>query len=132
MRYLLDTNICIFIIKQKPSTVLKKFETLLPGDIGISSVTLAELFYGVEKSKQKEKNFFALSNFILPLEVVDFDAQAAAFYGSIRSSLETLGKTIGSLDLMIAAHAKSRGLIIVTNNKKEFSRVDGLVVEDWV
>ncbi|MGD0465557.1 MAG: type II toxin-antitoxin system VapC family toxin [Gammaproteobacteria bacterium] len=132
LSYLLDTNICIYIIKKEPKLVLNKFKQFSPGDIGISSVTLAELYYGVEKSSQIEKNRSALENFLLPLEILLFDDQAAIVYGEIRANLEKNGTPIGPLDLMIAAHTKSRGLTLVTNNTKEFVRIAGLLVENWV
>ena len=112
--------------------MLNKFKQFSPGDIGISSVTLAELYYGVEKSSQIEKNRSALENFLLPLEILLFDDQAAIVYGEIRANLEKNGTPIGPLDLMIAAHTKSRGLTLVTNNTKEFVRIAGLLVENWV
>lgn len=132
MKYLLDTNICIYLIKQKPKSVLEKFETLHVGDVGISSVTLAELSYGVEKSQHIEKNRFALENFILPLELLSFDKEATNFYGKIRLFLEKKGTPIGPLDFMIAAHALSLNVTLVTNNIKEFARIPHLKLENWV
>jgi tRNA(fMet)-specific endonuclease VapC len=132
MKYMLDTNICIYIIKQHPDEVIHKFKDLKVGDLCISSVTLAELAYGVEKSRYREKNKSALEEFTLPLEIMTFDDQAALHYGHIRASLEKKGTPIGPLDLMIAAHARSLDAILVTNNKKEFTRVTKLKVEDWV
>lgn len=132
MRYLLDTNICIYIIKQKPQKVLDKFQTLSISDVGISSITVAELEYGVAKSQQQEKNRTALLQFLLPLEIVDFNAAAATNYGSIRSDLETRGIIIGAMDMLIAAHALSLGVILVTNNVREFSRIPTLLLENWV
>ena len=107
MKYMLDTNICIYIIKKKPEKVLKKFESFNIGDICISSVTLAELMYGIEKSQHQQKNKAALEEFILPLEIMTFDDKAAIHYGRIRALLEQRGKPIGSMDLMIAAHDES-------------------------
>lgn len=132
MRFLLDTNICIYIIKQTPLSVFKKFKKLELGDIGLSSVTVAELYYGVAKSQHKEKNNLALENFLLPLEIVSFDEQAAVCYGDLRTQLENIGQPIGPLDLMIAAQAKSMGVVLVTNNLKEFNKIAGLKVENWV
>lgn len=129
---MLDTNICIYIIKKQPLNVLKKFSSLEIGDIGISSITLAELIYGVEKSQQQQKNRAALEEFILPLDVMAFDDDAASYYGKLRSNLEKKGTPIGALDLMIAAHSQSLGAILVTNNRKEFMRVPKLTIEDWV
>ncbi|MEK6776934.1 MAG: type II toxin-antitoxin system VapC family toxin [bacterium] len=131
MKYMLDTNICIYLIKQKPSQVLKHFKTHTVGDIGISSITLAELRYGVSKSQHVEKNRQALDEFILPLEVADFDEKAAAEYGSIRAVLEKAGKPIGAMDMLIGAHALSLGATLVTNNKKEFKQIKSLKIDDW-
>ena len=132
MRYLLDTNICIYLIKQKPLSVLEKFENLMIGDIAISSVTLSELVYGVQKSQHVVRNQSALEKFILPLEVLPYDDLAAHYYGEIRVALEKKGQPIGPLDLMIAAHALSLRYTLVTHNTKECKRVPGLLVEDWV
>jgi tRNA(fMet)-specific endonuclease VapC len=132
MKFLLDTNICIYIIKQKPTEVLQKFNAYNVGDIGISSITVAELEFGVQKSKYPDQNERALEQFLLPLTVVDFDNAAAIVYGKIRASLEKQGTAIGSLDTLIAAHAVSLGLTLITNNVKEFSRVADLKLENWV
>jgi len=132
MKYMLDTNICIYIIKKQPSDVLSRFEDISVGDICISSITLSELTYGVQKSQHKQKNMEALKAFILPLEIAPFDDNAAFCYGDIRKALEKKGTPIGSMDLMIAAHAQSLNSILVTNNEKEFSRVHKLKHENWV
>lgn len=132
MKYMLDTNICIYIIKKHPENVLKKFKTFKLGDIYISSVTLAELMYGVYKSLHHQKNKTALEEFISPLEVMPFDEEAATHYGQIRARLGKNGTPIGALDMMIAAHAQALNLTLVTNNKKEFARVPHLKIEDWV
>ena len=132
MQFLLDTNICIYIIKQKPPEVLQRFNTYQVGDIGISSITVAELQFGVQKSQFPTKNKQALSQFILPLTIVDFDRAAAIVYGNnIRAKLEKQGTPIGSLDTLIAAHALSLQVILVTNNVKEFSRVPNLQIDNW-
>ena len=131
MKFILDTNICIYIIKKKPAQVFEKFKGLPLGSVGISSITLAELEYGVKKSAQPEKNQIALNQFLIPLEIVDFDTNAATEYGKIRTDLERNGTPIGPLDTLIAAHVKSLELILVTNNKKEFKRVAGLQIENW-
>ena len=131
MKYILDTNICIYIIKKKPSQVFEKFKDLPLGSVGISSITLAELAYGVKKSVQSEKNQIALNQFLVPLDIVEFDANAAIEYGIIRAELERAGTPIGPLDMLIASHAKSLDLTLVTNNEKEFKRVDGLAIENW-
>jgi tRNA(fMet)-specific endonuclease VapC len=132
MRYLLDTNICIYLIKQKPPKVLARFQTLHPSDIGISSITVAELQYGVCKSRQQEKNRSALMQFLIPLEIVEFDQAAATLYGAIRSDLESRGLVIGGMDMLIAAHALSLGITLVSNNVREFSRIANLSLENWV
>jgi len=131
MEYLLDTNICIYIIKKRPFGVFEKFKSLSIGSIGISSITLAELQYGIMKSSFPEKNQEALDKFITPLEIIDFDYNATIEYGKIRAELERRGTSIGPLDTLIAAHAKSLDLILVTNNEKEFERILGLKVENW-
>ena len=132
MRYLLDTNICIYLIKQKPQKVVDKFQTLSISDVGISSITVAELEYGVAKSQQQEKNRTALLQFLLPLEIVEFNQASATIYGSIRSDLEIRGLIIGAMDMLIAAHALSLGVTLVTNNVREFSRIPTLLLENWV
>jgi tRNA(fMet)-specific endonuclease VapC len=132
MKYMLDTNICIYLIKKKPISVFEKFKQLSPGDICISSITLSELCYGVEKSKKKEKNLNALYQFIIPLGISDFDYNAAFEYGMIRTELENNGKLIGPMDILIASHARSLNMTLVTNNEKEFKRVENLRVENWI
>ena len=132
MKYMLDTNICIYLIKQQPREVIDKFQGIAPGEIAISSVTVAEMMYGVGKSQHKERNKSALESFLAPLEMVDFDFKAAQHYGVIRAHLEKMGTPIGAYDLMIAAHALSLGLILVTNNEREFQRIPNLIVENWV
>ena len=132
MRYMLDTNICIYILKKKPESVLKRLLELKPSDVCMSSVTYSELVYGVEKSASVEKNRMALAILLAKIEIVSFDVYAANCYGKIRADLEKKGTPIGPLDTMIAAHALSLGCTIVTNNVREFSRVDQLCVADWV
>lgn len=132
MEYLLDTNICIFIIKKRPEKVLEKFNTLSLGDVAISSITLAELHYGIMKSSNPKKNQEALDKFLTPLEILDFDYFATIEYGKIRADLEKNGTPIGPLDTLIAAHAKSQKLTLVTNNEKEFIRIPDLKIENWV
>lgn len=111
---------------------MNKLISFTPGNLAVSSITVSELYYGAYKSHHVEKNLSALHNFILPLEVVMFDDKAARYYGELRSQLEKLGTPIGSLDLLIAAHACSLNVPIVTNNTKEFLRVPNLLVENWV
>ena len=132
MRYMLDTNICIYVIKHKPETVFQKLQNTNPEDVCISSVTYAELVHGVEKSAAVEKNRLALSMLLANMEILDFDVDAADCYGKIRAALEKKGTPIGPLDMMIAAHAQSLGYTVVTNNVKEFSRVSALKIENWV
>ena len=132
MKLMLDTNICIAIIKQKPKDILRKFNDYQVGQVCISSVTLAELRYGVAKSQYHQKNQAALDEFILPLEVADFDEAAADYYGRLRAGLERQSTPIGALDTMIAGHALSLNVTLVTNNTREFSCVAGLQLLDWV
>jgi tRNA(fMet)-specific endonuclease VapC len=131
MRVMLDTNICIYIIKRRPQSVLERFSSFPVGDIGISTITLAELEYGAAKSAQARKNREALEAFVSPLDVAAFDRDAAEAYGRIRAALEQKGLPIGAMDMLIAAHALSLGANLVTNNEKEFRRVSGLRVENW-
>ncbi len=132
IRYLLDTNICIYLIKEKdPALKLKLYDKGI-GCCAISAITLAELSHGVEKSSKVEQNKLALGLFLAPFELLPFSTAAAFFYGSIRQKLELRGEIIGGYDLLIAAHALAEGLTLVTNNVAEFSRVDGLYVENWV
>ncbi len=131
MKFMLDTNICIYIIKQKPIKVLKHFTQYSPGDILISSITIAELRYGVEKSLHVQQNHDALSGFIVPLEIAAFDEKAAEEYGKVRAQIEKKGQPVGSMDMLIGAHALSLGVALVTNNTKEFRRIKGLKVENW-
>ena len=132
MRCMLDTNICIYVIKHKPESVFRKLKKIKPEDVCISSITYAELAYGVEKSAQPERNRLALSMMLSSIEIVAFDDAAADEYGEIRAGLERKGTPIGSLDILIAAHARSLGCTLVTNNTKEFCRVEGLEVVNWV
>jgi len=132
VKYLLDTNICIYIINKKPATVLKRIQTKRPDQVAISTITQAELEYGLARSRFPERNRAALLQFLFPFQLLDFDQLAAVQYGTIRSDLETKGRPIGAMDLLIAAQAVSRNLILVTNNEKEFGRVEGLNIENWV
>ena len=131
MEYLLDTNICIYIIKKKPVEVFEKFMKLTIGDVGISSITLAELQYGIEKSSNSQKNKEALEKFLTPIEIIYYGYEATIEYGKIRSDLERKGVSIGPLDMLIASHAKSLDVILVTNNVREFGRIAGLRIENW-
>ncbi|HOS96306.1 MAG TPA: type II toxin-antitoxin system VapC family toxin [Deltaproteobacteria bacterium] len=131
MRYLLDTNICIFIIKQQPIQVVNRLRRLSPGDAAVSAVTVAELEYGAAKSSRPEQNREALLAFTTPLEVIPFDDHATMHYGEIRWHLERKGLVIGAMDMLIAAQARSRALTLVTNNLREFKRIPDLQLEDW-
>ena len=131
-RFLLDTNICIYIQRRKPGEVFSRFRKLQPGDAAISVITWGELLYGAEKSRQRKKALQLLDEFITLIPVLPMPANAANAYGTIRASLETKGTPIGNNDLWIAAHAKAAGLTVVTNNEKEFRRVPGLKVQNWV
>ena len=132
MRFLLDTNICIYIIKQKPPKVFEKFQMLNPLDVGVSSITVAELEYGAYKSQRQEQNRAALSQFLIPLEILPLDERATQTYGQIRAELERRGTIIGSMDMLIASQAISLGLTLVTNNVRELSQIPGLTLENWV
>ena len=132
MKYMLDTNICIYAIKKKPESVLKRLRSELDSGICISSVTLAELRFGVEKSLYPERNTVALSQFLVPLNVLPIDDTAAVEYGRICAFLQRKGTPIGTMDMLIAAHAKTVGIPLVTNNTKEFERVPDLLLENWV
>jgi tRNA(fMet)-specific endonuclease VapC len=131
MKFLLDTNICVYLIKHKPPQVIDRFRACELGDIAISSITVAELEYGIAKSQQRDRNQAALDRFLLPLTIVPFDRAASHHYGELRYSLERQGQPIGNMDLLIAAHALSLNLAIVTNNVREFSRIPHLVVQNW-
>jgi tRNA(fMet)-specific endonuclease VapC len=131
-RYLLDTNICIYIQRQKPPEVLARFEKLKPGDAAISVVTWGELSYGAEKSRYREKALQVLEEFKTLIPVLPMPENVGKTYGAIRAALELRGEPIGNNDLWIAAHAKTENLIIVTNNEREFQRIRGLKIQNWV
>ncbi|MBC7149759.1 type II toxin-antitoxin system tRNA(fMet)-specific endonuclease VapC [Ciceribacter selenitireducens] len=130
LRYMLDTNICIFTIKNRPQQVREAFNRH-SGQLCISSVSLMELIYGAEKSTSPEKNLPIVEGFAARLEVLPYDEMAAGHTGQLRAELARSGTPIGPYDQLIAGHARSRGLIVVTNNRREFDRVPGLRVEDW-
>jgi tRNA(fMet)-specific endonuclease VapC len=132
MKYMLDTNICIGLIRQKPQSLIERLTDCAPGDIGVSTITVAELAHGAQKSSQVEKNMSALEQFLLPLEIADFNQRASIAYGFVRASLERTGNVIGSMDLLIGAHALSLNVILVTNNTGEFKRIPNLKIEDWM
>jgi tRNA(fMet)-specific endonuclease VapC len=129
---MLDTNTCIYIIKQKPVQVLERLRNTKVSQIGISSITMSELAYGVHKSTKPEQNQMALAQFAAPLEILAYDAKAVQVYGALRAHLEKQGTPIGALDMLIAAHALSESCFLITNNEKEFARVPALKVENWV
>ncbi|MFN2373624.1 MAG: type II toxin-antitoxin system VapC family toxin [Cyclonatronaceae bacterium] len=129
---MLDTDICIFILRKKQEQVFERLRATGPGDVAISSVTLAELMYGVQKSSFPEQNLQALIRFLAPIDVLPFDDHAAFWYGNVRHSLQSKGLPIGPYDMMIAAHALASGYTLVTNNTREFHRVQDLKVENWV
>lgn len=131
LKYLLDTNIVIYVMKRRPIEVLSLFNQNA-SRMAISAITLAELFHGAEKSTRVSDNLFAIEDFCSRLEVLPYGAKAAQHYGAIRSALEKAGQTIGVNDLHIAAHARSEGLIVVTNNTGEFARVPALQLENWI
>ena len=132
MKVLLDTNICIYLIKRRPQEVRERFERYAVGEVGLSSITVSELQYGVEKSHRVDQNRAALMQFLLPLVIADFDYEAAVVYGRVHAELERLGTPMGPLDTLIAAHALSLDVTLVTINEREFSRVSALRVENWI
>ena len=132
MKYLLDTNTCIYIINKKPLLAVKRIRSKQPEDVAVSTITIAALEYGVYRSRKTDQNRIALLQFLVPLTILDFDQSAAALYGSTRVYLESRGTPIGPMDLLRAAQAASRDLILVTNNEREFSRIQGLQIENWI
>lgn len=132
MKCMLDTNIIVYAKNSRPEIVLQKFQAYSPADLCISAITMGELEYGICNSSKPGQNRLALLTFLSGIEIVPFDANAAREYGLIRFDLKRRGEPIGANDLLIAAHAKSLGLTLITNNTKEFQKIDGLSVEDWV
>ena len=132
MKYMLDTDIAIHVIRNRPATVFERLRSLSPRAVCISSITLAELAYGASKSSAPARNKAALTLFLAEIMVMSFDEQAAGEYGDIRADLERKGMPIGPNDLLIAAHARALGSTLVTNNVREFSRVERLMIEDWL
>ena len=132
IKYMIDTNICIYIMNKRPIEIIRKFKKFEIGEIGVSTITISELQYGVVKSKKSKLNQQRIDEFLSPLEIIPYDENAANIYGEIRFSLEKSGKPIGPLDLLIAAHALSRNLVLVTNKEKEFHRVKKLKVKNWI
>ncbi len=129
---MLDTNICIYIIKNKPLNVRKKLESYDFGEIAISSITVSELYYGVYKSFKTEQNLLSLNNFLSPFNIVKFDIECALAYGKIRAELENKGQIIGYMDMLIASCSLAKNFTLITNNLKEFKRIKGLKVENWI
>ena len=132
IKYLIDTNICIYIMNKRPIGIIHKFKLFDVGEIGVSTITVSELQYGVSKSKNRRLNKQRIEEFLSPLEILPYDEIAAGIYGDIRLQLEKCGEPIGPIDLLIAAHALSRNLVLISNNEKEFKRVKNLKVENWV
>jgi tRNA(fMet)-specific endonuclease VapC len=132
MKFMLDTNTCIYIIKRKPPNVIGRFRQTEISQIGISSITLSELLYGVSRSSKPDQNKIALMQFVTPLEILPYDDEAAQYYGDLRTHLEKQGTPIGSLDMLIAAHALSIACTLITNNEKEFIRIPNMKIDNWV
>ena len=131
MKYMLDTDTCIILIRQRSPRLLEKVVSFLPGEIGLSVITVAELHYGVEHSQYRDRNRAALAQFLLPFDIADFDHSAALTYGYVRADLEAKGLPIGAMDTLIAAHALALKITLVTHNTSEFQRVPDLEVDDW-
>ncbi len=132
MDFLIDTNICIYILNRRPKAVLDRFENYRSGQIAISSITVAELEYGAKNSSRVNENIERLELFLFPFDILPFDAISGKYYGDIRSNLEKKGTVIGQLDMLIAAQAITNKLTLVTNNQKEFSRIENLKLENWI
>jgi tRNA(fMet)-specific endonuclease VapC len=132
IQFMLDTDICIYLIKRKPEKVINRLKKTPVAHIGISTITLSELEYGVMKSAKPEQNKVALAEFLAPIAIMSYDDYAAQHYGRIRAYLEKYGTPIGSLDMLIAAHARSLQCTLVTNNEAEFSRIPELKIDNWV
>jgi len=131
LQYMLDTNICIHVIKVHPQRLKERFNRFAE-QLAISSITLGELSYGAEKSARRAENLLAIENFAARLDVLSFSPKAASHYGQIRAELEQAGTPVGPYDMLLAAHARSEGLILITNNRREFDRISGLRVENWL
>ena len=131
LEYMLDTNICIYVIKNRPAALRERFDQVAEA-LCISTITLGELLYGVEKSARRGENLQAVEEFAARLEVIPFSAKAAAHFGQVRAELTRLGTVCGAYDMLIGAHARSEGLMLVTNNVREFQRIPGLRVDNWV
>jgi tRNA(fMet)-specific endonuclease VapC len=132
MKWMLDTDTCVALIKRQPRDLIKRLQAKAVGDVGISSITLAELWYGVAKSTRRDQNRAALDQFLIPLDLEEFDETAAESYGTVRAALEAHGRPIAPLDTLIAGHALSLNVMLVTHNVAEFRRVAGLRIDDWL
>jgi tRNA(fMet)-specific endonuclease VapC len=132
MSYLLDTNICVDIIRSKSDSLIRKVISMDSAQLAVSTITVAELEYGVANSSRVEHNAESLRRFLLPISIHDYDDRSAKVYGSVRARLQRQGMKIGSLDTLIASQALAHDMILVTNNMKEFKRVEGLRLENWV
>ncbi|MDR1149033.1 MAG: type II toxin-antitoxin system VapC family toxin [Spirochaetaceae bacterium] len=130
--YLLDTNICIYIVNKHPTEIVNRLEKYQPSEIKISSITVAEMEYGASKSKYREKNREALKKFLSPFEIINFDSMDAEIYGIIRSELEQDGNIIGPYDMQLAAQALRTDYVFVTNNIREFKKIKRLKIENWI
>ncbi len=131
IKYMLDTDICSYIMRERPIQVLKRFDTLKMDQFCLSIITYAEFIYGIQRSANPEKHQSVVDQFITHVDVLSWDRSAAEHYGQIRADLEAQGNTIGNMDMMIAAHARSHGMVLVTNNEKHFQRVSDLNIENW-
>jgi tRNA(fMet)-specific endonuclease VapC len=131
LEYMLDTNTCIYVIKNRPAALRERFDQLAES-LCISIITLGELLYGVEKSARRSQNLQAVQQFTTRLEVMPFSVKASAHFGQVRAELARLGTLCGAYDMLIGAHARSEGLMLVTNNTREFQRIPGLRVDNWV
>jgi tRNA(fMet)-specific endonuclease VapC len=129
---MLDTDTCIALIKRQPPNLIKRLQAKAVGDVGISSITLAELRFGASKSARRQQNQAALDQFLLPLDIAAFDELAADSYGDVRAELESNGTPIGPLDTLIAGHGLSLNVVLVTHNMREFRRITGLRIDDWL
>ena len=131
LRYMLDTNICIYVIKSRPAGLRERFNSLAD-QLCISAITLAEIIYGAEKSARPVENLAIIEQFVARLDVLSFGERAATHYGQLRAELERAGHPVGIHDMMIGGHARSEGLTLVSNNLREFQRMEGLRLENWV
>jgi len=131
MRYMLDTNICSYVLRSRPPSVKARFDEAGPGSLAVSTVVLAELVYGAERHPKAAVIRREISDFVSRLDVIPWDEDAAEHYGSLRAALEKKGKPLGAMDLMIAAHARSRGATLVSNDVRHFRKVEGLLVANW-